>query len=106
MPPESRSIGLAPDAANAELIQRLRSANGHLQAVIAMIEAGEPCESILHQLGAVQSALSCAGRTIVRCQLERSADSLLSDPCHETRAITVERMSNLYSFLIKSQTHP
>ena len=105
MPPEGWSVSGAPDAVNAELLQRLRSANGHLQAVIAMIEADKPCESILHQLGAVQAALRCAERTLIRCQLEQSANSLLSDSCPETRAQTVSRLSNLYSLLIKTKTY-
>ena len=103
MPPEGRSVLTAPDAANAELLQRLRSANGHLQAVIAMVEAGEPCESVLHQLGAVQAALKCAGRALIRCQLEQSADSLLNGSCPEIQAQTVARLSNIYSLFVKTQ---
>lgn len=106
MPSEVGNVRVSPDAANAELLQRLRSANGHLQAVIAMVEAGEPCESVLHQLGAVQAAIRCAGRTLIRCNLEQSADSLLGDSCPETRAQTVSRLSNLYSLLIKTQIYP
>ena len=105
MPPEGRSVRAAPNDTTAELLQRLRSANGHLQGVIAMAEAGEPCEAVLHQLGAVQAALRCAGRALIQCQLEKSADSLLSDSCPETRAKTVLRLSNLYSLLIKTQTY-
>lgn len=105
MLPEGRNVHVTQDAANAAFLQRLRSAHGHLQAVIAMVEAGEPCESVLHQLGAVQAALSCARRAIIQCHVEQSADSLLSDPCPESRAQTVERLSNLYSLLIKLQTN-
>ena len=105
MPPEGRSVHTSPEAANAELLQRLQSANGHLQAVIAMVEAGEPCESVLHQLGAVQAALKCAGRALIQCQLEQSADSLLNDACQETQAQTVSRLSNLYSLFVKTQTY-
>jgi hypothetical protein NreA len=105
MPPEGRSVRAAPDTANAELLQRLRSANGHLQAVITMVEAGEPCESVLHQLGAVQAAVWCAGRTLIRFQLQQSADSLLNDSCPEIRSKTILRLSNLYSLLIKTQTY-
>ena len=105
MPPEGRSVRAAPDDANAELLQRLRSANGHLQAVITMVEAGEPCEAVLHQLGAVQAALRCAGRALIRCQLEQSANSLLNDSFPETRVQTLLRLSNLYSLLIKTQTY-
>ena len=49
----------------AEIVRRLRSAGGHLEAIIGMLEAGEPCEPILHQLGAVQSALRAAGARLL-----------------------------------------
>lgn len=105
MPPEGWSVLATPDAAKAGLLQRLQSANGHLQAVIAMVEAGESCESVLHQLGAVQAALRCAGRVLIQCQLEQSADSLLNDPCPENRTQTVSRLSNLYSLFVKTQNY-
>jgi DNA-binding FrmR family transcriptional regulator len=101
MPHENHSIRVAPEAPNAEFLQRLRSAHGHLEAVIAMAESGKPCEAVLHQMGAVQAALSCAGRAFIHCQLEQSIDSLLSDSPPEMHAKTVSRLSNLYSLLIK-----
>lgn len=105
MPPEGRNVHIMEYAPDAEILQRLRSANGHLQAVILMVEAGEGCESVLHQLGAVQAALKCAGRALIMCQLEQSAGSLLDDSCPEARTQTVLRISNLYDLLIKNQTY-
>ena len=105
MPPEGGRGLTAPDAANAGLLRRLHSANGDLQAVIALVEAGEACESVLHQLGAVQAALRGAGRALIQGQLEQSAGSLLNDPRPKTQAQTVARLSNLYSLFIKTQTN-
>lgn len=102
---EEQTLGIVESAADADILHRLRSAKGHLQAVIAMVEAGEPCESVLHQLYAVQAALRCTERAFIRCQLEQSTDSLLNDPCPETRVQTLLRLSNLYSLLIKTQTY-
>jgi DNA-binding FrmR family transcriptional regulator len=101
MPFEGWSVRVTPSDTTAELLQRLRSAHGHLGAVIAMAEAGEPCEAVLHQLGAVQAALKCAGRALIQCQLEQTIENLLSES-PETRTNTVLRLSNLYSLLIKS----
>ncbi len=56
----------------SEIIRRLRCATGHLDAVIKMAEAGQPCEQVLHQLNAVQAALHTAGVKIIRCQAESS----------------------------------
>jgi DNA-binding FrmR family transcriptional regulator len=105
MPSEGWRARVTPSDTTAELLQRLRSAHGHLGAVIDMAEAGEPCEVVLHQLGAVQAALRCAGRVLIQCQLEQSADSLLSDSPPETRAKTVLRLSKLYSIFIKTQAN-
>lgn len=103
MPPEGQSIHEAPSSANAELLQRLHSANGHLQAVIAMVEAGEPCESLLHQLWAVEAAIVAARRTLIQCQVKQIAPSLLTDSCADAQADTVLRLTNLYSLLIKAE---
>ena len=106
MPRESRNVSIAASAGNVEIIQRLRSANGHLQAVIGMVEAGEPCESVLYQLSAVQAALRCAGHALIQCQLEQHANSLINDPSPEMRAQIGSRLSNLYSLFTKTQTYP
>jgi DNA-binding FrmR family transcriptional regulator len=53
-----------------EIMQRLRSAAGHLNAVIYMAESGQSCEEVLHQLNAVQAALRIAGIKIVCCEAE------------------------------------
>ena len=45
----------------AEIVQWLRTAGGHLDRIAGMLVAGEPCEPILHQLGAVQAAVHAAG---------------------------------------------
>ncbi len=46
------------------LLNRLRSAEGHLHGIIGMLEADEPCEQVLHQLEAVEAALEAAGRAL------------------------------------------
>jgi DNA-binding FrmR family transcriptional regulator len=101
MPLDHQAVRVSPEAAKAKLLQRLRTAHGHLEAVILMAETGKPCESVLHQLGAVQAALNCAGRAFIQCQLEQNIENLLSES-PETRSNTVLRLSNLYSLLIKT----
>ncbi len=46
---------------HSAIVGRLKSAAGHLRAVIGMVEAGKSCDEVLHQLGAVQAALAVAG---------------------------------------------
>ena len=56
----------------SEVIQRLRCAAGHLNAVIEMAEDAQPCEKVLHQLNAVEAALRAAGFRLILCQAEHS----------------------------------
>ena len=49
-----------------KLIVRLRSAEGHLRAIIGMIETGQPCEDVICQLIAVQAALRATGLAVLK----------------------------------------
>jgi len=86
---------MKPDP-HAEIIRRLHCAAGHLNAVIEMAEADQPCEQVLHQLNAVQSALSAAGNRIIHCQAESSQDVILNSSCSE-RTAELKRLQSLYS---------
>ncbi len=83
------------------IVGRLKTAAGHLRSVIAMVEDGEPCDQVLHQLGAVQAALAAAGGTIVDYQVESSAKIILRNPSTEARVAELERLITLYGLLTK-----
>lgn len=53
------------------IITRLKRANGHLAAVIRMLEEGAECEDALTQLAAVNKAISRGGYALVATGLER-----------------------------------
>lgn len=78
------------------IVNRLRSAEGHLHAVIGMVEAGAPCEEVLHQLAAVEAALNVAGRALRFCQFMQSVNMILHGPNAEARIAEVERLATLY----------
>lgn len=84
-----------------EIIRRLCSAEGHLRAVIDMVEAGQRCEQVLHQLGAVQAALHVAGARLLACQVETSEGVIKHSPCPEERVAELNRLNNLYQMLTK-----
>lgn len=79
-----------------KLILRLRSAEGHLRAIIGMIEAGQPCEDVLHQLTAVEAALRAARLAVLKRRLQTSAAVIRSDPCPEARCAELEQLLALY----------
>lgn len=49
--------------------RRLKSARGHLDAVIRMVDDGRYCVDVLQQLGAVQGALEQARRAVLEDHL-------------------------------------
>jgi DNA-binding FrmR family transcriptional regulator len=53
----------------AATLQRLKSARGHLDAVIRMVEDDRYCVDVLHQLGAVQGGLQHARMAVLEDHL-------------------------------------
>ncbi len=91
-----------PPEDNDSIVRRLQSAKGHLQSVIAMVEAGETCENVLHQLHAVQAALHAAGRVLIEKQVQESQMTIQYSECPEERGQALERLLLLYQVLTRS----
>jgi DNA-binding FrmR family transcriptional regulator len=61
-------------ASHPALIARLKRADGHLRAVIGMIEAGKPCVEIAQQLQAVEKAVANAKRALIHDHMDHCLD--------------------------------
>jgi uncharacterized protein len=48
-----------------DIIKRLKRAEGHLRALIAMMEEGRPCLDLAQQLHAVENAVANAKRELI-----------------------------------------
>lgn len=57
-------------ASHPSIIKRLKRAQGHLAAVLAMIEAHRPCVDLAQQLHAVEKAISSAKRELINDHIE------------------------------------
>lgn len=57
-------------ASHPALIARLKRADGHLRAVIAMLEAGKPCVDVAQQLQAVEKAVTNAKRVLIHDHID------------------------------------
>ena len=67
---------------------RLARAIGHLEAVKHMVEDGRDCSEVLVQLAAVRSALSAAGRMILKDHIERCiVDAVENDDTEAIREL-------------------
>jgi DNA-binding FrmR family transcriptional regulator len=62
-------------ASHPALISRLKRADGHLRAVIEMIEAGKPCLDIAQQLQAVEKAVTNAKRVLIHDHIDHCLDT-------------------------------
>ena len=82
------------------LLTRLKTAEGHLHAVIGMVETGASCEQVLHQLNAIRAALRVAGRTLVKCQLQTSARIITEAPQVHVRLAEVQHLMHLYGLWV------
>ena len=72
------------------VVQRLRSARGHLDAVTRMAEADRSCMDVLHQLSAVQGALEGVRRRLLERHLRECLEA----------AVSASEMENLVSDLL------
>lgn len=75
-------------ASHPALIARLKRADGHLRAVIEMIEAGKPCLEVAQQLQAVEKAVASAKRALIHDHVDHCIDADASEADRaELRAI-------------------
>ena len=76
-------------ASHPALIARLKRADGHLRAVIEMIEAGKSCLEVAQQLQAVEKAVANAKRVLIHDHMDHCLDTEGSEADRaELRAIT------------------
>ena len=66
-------------ATHPALIARLKRADGHLRAVIEMLEAGKPCLDVAQQLQAVEKAVTNAKRALIHDHMDHCLDTEGSD---------------------------
>lgn len=81
------------------ILARLRSVEGHLHATIIMLESDRPRDQVLHQLGAVKSALHAAACALARYQAARSLEVIRAKPCEEEQQAELDKLKNIYRWL-------
>ena len=78
------------DAAESQVLYRLRRAQGQLAGVISMVESGRDCEEVVTQLAAVCRALDRAGFKIVASGMRQCVAAGPSAP------MTEEQMEKMF----------
>jgi DNA-binding FrmR family transcriptional regulator len=63
----------------SQVINRLKTARGHLDAVMRMVEDDQYCPDVMKQLSAVQGSLERASRLVLRNHLETCVASAMRE---------------------------
>jgi len=83
------------------IVNRLRTAEGHLHAIVGMVESDAACEEVLHQLDAVEAALDAAGCALRYSQFRQSIDVIRHGASAEARLAELERLATLYRLQVR-----
>jgi uncharacterized protein len=82
-------------SSHPDIIKRLKRAEGHLKATVAMLEEGRGCLDIVQQLQAVESAISKAKKTLAHDHIDhclehavREGNQSADEVIHEFKEIT------------------
>ena len=78
--------------ATADVIKRLRRAEGQVRGVIGMLQEGRDCAEVITQLAAVSRALDRAGFKIIASGLQEC----LTAQADEGQTVNLERMEKLF----------
>lgn len=77
-------------ASHPEIIKRLKRAEGHLRALIGMIEAGKPCLELAQQMHAVEVAIAVAKRELILDHIDHCLDDAVNTDSKSARAALAE----------------
>ena len=75
---------------HADIVQRLKRAEGHLRNVIQMIEAERSCRELAQQLQAVEGAIRAAKKALIHDHLDHCLEEVASAGPVATRSSIAE----------------
>jgi len=70
---------MAIHSSHPDIIKRLKRADGHLQAIVGMLEQGRSCLDIVQQLQAVESAISKAKKTLAHDHIDHCLEHAMRE---------------------------
>lgn len=75
---------------HADLVNRLKRADGHLRNVIDMMEAGRSCADTAQQLYAVERAIGATKKALIHDHLGHCLDDALGSPSKKSSQALAE----------------
>jgi DNA-binding FrmR family transcriptional regulator len=91
-------MSMALHHSHPDIVNRLRRAEGHLRAIIEMIEAKRPCLDIAQQLHAVEKAVANAKRALIHDHIDHCLEAAIGPASHAERA-PVEEFKAITKYL-------
>ena len=79
-----------PHDSHPDIVKRFKRAEGHLRALIAMIEAAKPCLELAQQLHAVENAIANAKRELIYDHIDHCLDDTVQGDAKTARAALKE----------------
>ena len=80
------------------VVNRLKRADGHLQKIIAMIEAGRDCPEVAQQMHAVIRALENAKTVFIHDHVDHCLEQAVGPTSREQRA-TISQFKEITKYL-------
>ncbi|EQM72058.1 metal-sensing transcriptional repressor [Pseudomonas tohonis] len=71
---------------HADIVKRLKRAEGHLRSIITMIENGRECVDIAQQMHAVEKAVCQAKRTLIQDHIDHCLEHTIGAMTSNERA--------------------
>lgn len=81
------------------IVKRLKRAEGHLRALIGMIEAGRPCLDLAQQLHAVENAVANAKRELIHDHIDHCLDDAASNSNGKTARAALAEFKAISKYL-------
>jgi DNA-binding FrmR family transcriptional regulator len=75
---------------HADIVKRLKRAEGHLRRVIGMFEEQRPCLDLAQQLHAVEKAIGEAKKTLIHDHVDHCLDAAANGRGKPTRVVVGE----------------
>ena len=89
---------MATHTSHPDIIKRLKRVEGHLRAVIEMIESKRPCADIAQQMQAIESAITKAKKTLIHDHIDHCLERVAGGSERASRA-SVEEFKGITKYL-------
>ena len=92
-PPPGGYFGAMSHATDPAILARLRRAEGHLRAIVAMVQEGRDCVAIAQQLQAVEAAIVAAKREMIQHHIDHCLEDRLRESADASLAAELKTLA-------------